>query len=136
MVDSPVQKNIALTDNNMKSIIDHASTSDLEVCGFVCMENGKVVTEPAKNIAIYENNLFEIHPLEVVKKIRSGKLMAIYHTHPSSGEEESKFDKFNCENSCVPYLIYSKQTEKFNLLTPKIPHVSKEYIKVLKEMYD
>ena len=104
----------------MKSIIDHAATSSVEVCGFVYIENGEIKTEPAKNIAVYE----------------SGKLAAIYHTHPKTEEDESKFDRFNCENSCIPYLIYSKQTEKFNLIVPKVPHVKKEYIEMLKKYYD
>jgi proteasome lid subunit RPN8/RPN11 len=120
----------------MKSIIDHAAASNVEVCGFVRIENGEIKTEPAKNIAVYENDVFEIHPLEVIKQIKSGKLAAIYHTHPKTEEDESKFDRFNCENSCIPYLIYSKQTEKFNLIIPKVPHVNKEYIEILKKYYD
>jgi proteasome lid subunit RPN8/RPN11 len=120
----------------MKSIIDHANTSEIEVCGFILVENGELKSEPAKNIASYQNDIFEIHPLEVVRKIRSGKLAAIYHTHPSCGEQESKFDRFNCENSCVPYLIYSKETNKFNLILPRKPHVNKEYIEILRKNYD
>ena len=64
----------------MKSIIDHAATSSVEVCGFVYIENGEIKTEPAKNIAVYENDVFEIHPLEVIKQIKSGKLAAIYRS--------------------------------------------------------
>lgn len=120
----------------MQSIIDHASTSNVEVCGFVTVENGEFKTEPAKNIAVYQNDVFEIHPLEMIRQIKSGKLAAIYHTHPITGEEESKFDKFNCENSCVPYLIYSKKTQKFNLIIPQKPHVNKEYIDMLRKQYD
>lgn len=120
----------------MKSIIDHAATSNLEVCGFVFVENGELKTEPAKNIAVYQNDLFEIHPLEILKHMRSGKLAAIYHTHPETTENESEFDKFNCENSCIPYLIYSKKTECFNLLLPKKPHVNKKHIELLKQKYD
>ena len=85
---------------------------------------------------IYQNDIFEIHPLEVIRQIKSGKLAAIYHTHPSTEEEESKFDRFNCENSCIPYLIYSKKTQKFNLLVPSKPHVNKQYIEMLKKIYD
>lgn len=120
----------------MQSIIDHANTSEIEVCGFVLVEDGELKTEPAKNIATYQQDVFEIHPLEIVRKIKSGKLAAIYHTHPNCGEAESEFDRFNCENSCVPYLIYSKETKKFNLLTPKRPHVNKQYIELLKNKYD
>jgi proteasome lid subunit RPN8/RPN11 len=120
----------------MKSIIEHAEKSDSEICGFVFVENGQLKTETAKNIAIKETDIFEIHPLEILRHIRSGKLAAIYHSHPQTTEEESKLDKFNCENSCIPYLIYSKQTQKFNLLIPKKPHVSKENLELLKKLYD
>ena len=120
----------------MQSIIEHASTSDTEVCGFVIVENGELKTEPAKNISIYQNDVFEIHPLEILRQIRSGKLAAIYHTHPTTSEGESNFDRFNCENSCIPYVIYSKETKKFNLVLPKKPHVNKEYIDILKKNYD
>lgn len=120
----------------MKSIIEHANTSDAEVCGFILVEDDKLISEPAKNVAVYQNDIFEIHPLEILKKIKTGKLAAIYHTHPDSGEIESKFDQFNCENSCIPFVIYSKKTEKFNLILPKSVHVNKEYIKVLKKEYD
>lgn len=120
----------------MQSIIEHASHSELEVCGFVFVENGDLKTEAAKNIAIYQNDVFEIHPLEILRHIRSGKLAAIYHTHPTSTEQESTFDQFNCENSCIPYVIYSKETKNFNLLIPKKPHVKQEYIDMLKKKYD
>lgn len=120
----------------MQSIIDHASQSELEVCGFIFVDNGELKTEPAKNIAIYQNDVFEIHPLEILRQMKSGKLAAIYHTHPQSGEEESKFDKFNCENACIPYVIYSKESKKFNLVLPKNIHVNKEYVEILKKQYD
>ena len=120
----------------MTTIVEHALSSDLEVCGFVTIENGELKTEPAKNIATYANNVFEIHPLEILKKMRSGKLVAIYHSHPQTGEEESKFDKFNCDNSCIPYLIYSKETQEFNLVLHKVSHVKKEYVDILKKRYD
>lgn len=120
----------------MQSIIDHANTSDLEVCGFIFVDGNELKTEPARNVAVYKDDVFEIHPLEILRQIRSGKLAAIYHTHPKSGEIESKFDIFNCENSCIPYVIYSKETKKFNLVLPKKPHVNKEYIDILKKQYD
>jgi proteasome lid subunit RPN8/RPN11 len=120
----------------MNSIKEHAKESNLEVCGFVLVENGDLRTEPAKNISMYEEDIFEIHPLETFKYIQSGKLAAIYHTHPECNEDESQFDLFNCENSCIPYLIYSKKTDKFNLIIPKTPHVKKEYIEILKKYYD
>lgn len=120
----------------MQSIIEHANGSELEVCGFVFVENGNLKTEPAKNIAVYANDVFEIHPLEILRQIRSGKLAAIYHTHPTSTEQESTFDRFNCENSCIPYVIYSKETKNFNLLIPAKPHVKQDYIDILKKKYD
>jgi len=120
----------------MQSIIEHANGSELEVCGFVFVENGNLKTEAAKNIAVYANDVFEIHPLEILRQIRSGKLAAIYHTHPTSTEQESTFDRFNCENSCIPYVIYSKETKNFNLLIPKKPHVKQDYIDILKKKYD
>lgn len=120
----------------MNSIKEHAKESDLEVCGFIVVEDGELKAERAKNISHYEKDIFEIHPLETFKYIQSGKLAAVYHTHPECGEIESEFDLFNCENSCIPYLIYSKKTDKFNLLIPKIPQVKKEYIQILKKYYD
>jgi proteasome lid subunit RPN8/RPN11 len=120
----------------MNSIIEHANSSEQEVCGFVIVEDGVLKSEPAQNISIFKNDIFEIHPLEIVQKIKSGKLAAIYHTHPISTEKESKFDRFNCENSCIPFVIYSKQSQKFNLLLPKTIQVKKEYAAMLKERYD
>ena len=49
---------------------------------------------------------------------------------------EAKFDKFNCENCCIPFVIYSKQNQKFNLILPKTVHVNKEYVTILKNNYD
>jgi proteasome lid subunit RPN8/RPN11 len=120
----------------MKSIIDHANTSGQEICGFILAEGDSLRSEPAQNIALYKDGVFEIHPLEILKQIKSGKLAAIYHSHPVSGEFESTFDKFNCENCCIPFVIYSKQSEKFNLILPKNIHVNKEYVKILKKYYD
>jgi len=120
----------------MNSIIDHANSSEQEVCGFISVEDGVLKSEPAQNISIFKNDIFEIHPLEIIKKIKSGKLAAIYHTHPACSEAESKFDKFNCENCCIPFVIYSKQNQKFNLLLPRNIQVNKEYVAMLKEHYD
>jgi proteasome lid subunit RPN8/RPN11 len=120
----------------MNSIIDHANSSQQEVCGFISVEDGVLKSEPAQNISIFKNDIFEIHPLEIIKKIKSGKLAAIYHTHPTCTETESKFDKFNCENCCIPFVIYSKQNQKFNLLLPRSIQVNKEYVAMLKERYD
>lgn len=120
----------------MKSIIDHANTSGQEICGFILVDGEELKSEPAQNIAFYKNDIFEIHPLEILKYIKTGKLAAIYHSHPTSGEIESSFDKFNCENCCIPFVIYSKETNKFNLILPKNIHVNKEYVKILKKYYD
>lgn len=110
----------------MNSIIEHANTSESEVCGFVYLDGDEIKTKPAKNFSS-SPDLYEIHPLETLRMLRAGKLVAIYHSHVGDDDEEpSPFDVFNTNNCGIPFLIYSKATKKFKLVMPERVTVNKE----------
>ena len=47
------------------------------------------------------------------------EIIAIYHSHVLGDEEESDFDVKMSENCCLPFLIFSLNTQKINIYEPQ-----------------
>jgi len=45
--------------------------------------------------------------------------VAVFHSHILGDEKESEFDVKMSDNCCQPFLIYSLNTKKINIYTPK-----------------
>jgi proteasome lid subunit RPN8/RPN11 len=46
-------------------------------------------------------------------------MIGVFHSHISGDEKESEFDIKMADNCCQPFLIYSLNTKKINIYTPK-----------------
>ncbi len=46
-------------------------------------------------------------------------MIAVFHSHIRGDETESEFDVKMADNCCQPFLIYSLNTKKINIYTPK-----------------
>ena len=46
-------------------------------------------------------------------------LLMCFHSHIMGDENFSEFDIKMSENSCIPFMVYSLNTQKFNIYSPK-----------------
>ena len=92
---------------------------DEEVCGFLAL-NGmmEVVVIPAENIHSNKKKYFKIDSQAFLDIEKRYKIIAIFHSHPTSSEKPSTFDLNSSEELCLPFLIYSLKTDKFFLHFP------------------
>jgi proteasome lid subunit RPN8/RPN11 len=75
------------------------------------------------NIASDPRNFFCISPARYLKFKQSYKIIAIFHSHVCGDEKASPFDIKMAENCCVPFMIFSLNSRKFNFYEPQ----NKEY---------
>ena len=75
------------------------------------------------NIAQDPRNFFCISPARYLKFKKSYKIIAIFHSHVYGDEKASIFDIKMAENCCVPFMIFSLNSRKFNFYEPQ----NKEY---------
>lgn len=94
-----------------------------EVCGYVLMDcNQKIFIYECKNYAPHKDKDFLIDEADYVKAKWRGEILMCYHSHPYSDENPSHKDRISSDNSRIPYLIYSLETDTFFLYFPeKLP---------------
>jgi proteasome lid subunit RPN8/RPN11 len=63
-------------------------------------------------------------------------LLAIYHSHINTDAKPSEFDIKMSNNCCIPFLIYSIETKKFNLYEPQNLEIDVNTHNRFKEDYD
>jgi proteasome lid subunit RPN8/RPN11 len=92
-----------------------------EICGFLgfCEDQKKYILQPEKNISPEPSSYFLINPLNYLLFKEKYKMVAIFHSHIKGDETESEFDVKMADNCCQPFLIYSLNSKKINIYTPK-----------------
>ena len=50
-------------------------------------------------------------------------MIGVFHSHVKGNEKESEFDVKMSENCCQPFIIYSLNSKKINIYTPKLIEV-------------
>lgn len=115
-------------------MIDHCHANPfIEVCGFLGYDKIKrdYIVQLENNCSTDPKNFFAIDPLRYLLFKQKYSLAAIFHSHIVSDEKPSEFDIKMSENCCVPFLVYSLNTNKINIYEPK----NIEYdVKVLKRI--
>tara|TARA_B100001063_G_C16699974_1_gene522025 strand:+ start:775 stop:1170 length:396 start_codon:yes stop_codon:yes gene_type:complete len=108
--------------SKLQEIVDYSESNPfMEVCGFLGFDDkieGYVV-QNLENIAEDPRNNFMLDPLEYLMFKEKFDMVAIYHSHINVDEQPSEFDVKMCNNCCIPFLIYSLETKKFNLYEPQ-----------------
>ena len=51
------------------------------------------------------------------------KMVGVFHSHITGDESPSEFDVKMSENCCQPFIIYSLNSKKINIYTPKTSEV-------------
>jgi len=112
--------------NSAKAALEHIkiiSNKNIrnETCGFLgyCTGTNQFVVKETKNEADDPAQFFYINPLSYLLFKEEYEMIAVYHSHIIGDEEESEFDIKMSENCCLPFLIFSLNTQKINIYEPQ-----------------
>lgn len=106
-----------------------------ELCSLIGVnENKNIVYKQMQNRSKEPNAYFIIDPYDYLAFIKKNSCLCVFHSHLFGDEKESEFDQKTSENCCYPFLIYSINTEKFNLYEPQNKDYDVNIIQRLKEL--
>lgn len=77
------------------------------------------IVQLEKNCSTDPKNFFAIDPLRYLLFKQKYSLVAIFHSHIIGDEKPSEFDIKMSENCCIPFLVYSLNTDKIEIYEPK-----------------
>ena len=128
------QQQIVMEDNILNSrvlaitdfIENHSyQNQSIEICGFVGYSSllKKYTAQLENNTSPDPRNFFSISPSRYLNFKQNHDMVAIFHSHIMGDEKPSEFDIKMSESCCVPFLIFSINSKKFNLYEPQ----NKEY---------
>lgn len=123
----------------LQVIVDESeSNSFIEICGFLGFDRkkGAYVVQNEKNVAEDPSQHFMIDPLNYLLFKERYDLLAVYHSHINTDAEPSEFDVKMSNNCCIPFLIYSTETKKFDLYEPQNLETDVNTYNRFKEDYD
>jgi proteasome lid subunit RPN8/RPN11 len=123
----------------LQAIVDESESNPfIEICGFLGFDRKKetYVVQNEKNVSQDPSNYFMIDPLNYLIFKEKYDLLAVYHSHINTDAEPSEFDVKMSNNCCIPFLIYSIETKKFNLYKPQNLETDVNTYNRFKEDYD
>jgi|TARA_R100000005_G_C4973791_1_gene185846 proteasome lid subunit RPN8/RPN11 len=92
-----------------------------EICGFLGFDydTERYLVKQETNISPEPSSYFLINPLNYLVFKEDYKMVAIFHSHIVGDETESEFDVKTSDACCQAFLIYSLNTKKINIYSPK-----------------
>jgi proteasome lid subunit RPN8/RPN11 len=123
----------------LQLIVDESESNPfIEICGFLGFDRKKetYVVQNEKNVSQDPSEYFMIDPLNYLIFKEKYDLLAVYHSHINADAEPSEFDVKMSNNCCIPFLIYSIETKKFNLYEPQNLETDVDIYNRFKEDYD
>jgi proteasome lid subunit RPN8/RPN11 len=113
---------LAITDFIQNKSRKHKS---MEICGFIgySVHEKKYIVQVEKNISPDPQNFFSINPVRYLYFKQDFSIVAIFHSHIVGDEMPSEFDIKMSENCCIPFMIFSINSNKFHFYEPQ----NKEY---------
>lgn len=93
----------------------------LETCGFIAFDSKakKYILTVEKNESSDPSNFFMINPARFLFCKERFSLLGVFHSHIVADESPSEFDIKMSEACCIPFLVYSLNTEKISTYEPK-----------------
>jgi proteasome lid subunit RPN8/RPN11 len=85
-----------------------------EACGLLVESDGVRTYHRCRNISA-EVGEFHIHPVDQIRAARSGKTVAVVHSHPRSDPGASMADLVAIESSDVPWIIVSPHLNEYRV---------------------
>jgi proteasome lid subunit RPN8/RPN11 len=123
----------------LQELVDTAeSNTYIEVCGFLGFdkETESYVVQHQNNISESPSEHFMIDPLEYLIFKDKYDLLSVYHSHIDGDEKPSEFDIKMSDSCCIPFLVYSVKTKKFDLYKPQILEIDVNTYNRFKADYD
>jgi proteasome lid subunit RPN8/RPN11 len=116
-----VLTNININNNFYRQIKNYAlNQSQEEVCGLIVLDNfGEVQVEPCENTKTDKSDGFIIDTKLFLHASKNKDILAIYHSHPDDPPDPSTQDLLQCEELCLPFIIYSVKYDDFYIHIPK-----------------
>lgn len=104
---------------------ESCKNKSMEICGFIGYSeyDKKYIAKIEKNTASDPKNFFSINPIRYLYFKQDFNIIAIFHSHIIGDEMPSEFDIKMSENCCVPFMIFSINSNKFYFYEPQ----NKEY---------
>jgi len=121
---------VSLKELRNKLVDICSSQYAVETCGFVAFDkkSKKYVLTVEKNESPDPANFFIINPVRFLNCKNKYDLIGVFHSHITADETPSEFDIKMSEACCVPFVIYSLNTYKFSIYSPKHKDVEQETI--------
>ena len=88
---------------------------DIEACGLLSVERGRVQWHPCENKADNPKSDFTIDPLEYKAVADKGDIVGVVHSHPGGAPTPSTIDRAACDRLGVPWYIFGKNDEWIKL---------------------
>ncbi len=111
---------LMLTDKIKREIKDYSKEfSSREVCGLLVGNEKNVIFYKCLNISFHPNSDCILSPLDYVRASKLGKIIAHFHSHPTSGKP-SFMDYLNSAAHSIYSLIYSIKLDRFFIIEPKL----------------
>jgi len=132
-----VLTNININNNFYRQIKNYAlNQSQEEVCGLIVLDNfGEVQVEPCENTKTDKSDGFIIDTKLFLHASKNKDILAIYHSHPDDPPDPSTQDLLQCEELCLPFIIYSVKYDDFYIHIPKScpirPFTQRRYVEGL-----
>jgi proteasome lid subunit RPN8/RPN11 len=104
-----------------------------EICGLFGFKDGEYIVQFGKNIANDSRNFFCLDPVQYLLFKKEYVLLGCFHSHICGNEDFSEFDIKMSENSCLPFLVYSINSEKFNIYCPQTNDSDVKILQRIKE---
>tara|TARA_A100000171_G_scaffold1430_1_gene1620 strand:+ start:4555 stop:4926 length:372 start_codon:yes stop_codon:yes gene_type:complete len=106
---------------SIKNKIKKACNKNLkqEICGFVVFKDGDFDILECENKSDIPDKEFYIPSKDFLYAKKNYDLVAVYHSHINSEEKPSDFDEKMSDLVCLPFVIYSHKTQKFDHHKPE-----------------
>lgn len=107
----------------------------MEICGFLGFDinEGKFVAKLENNCSTDPVNFFAIDALKYLLFKEEYSMVCVFHSHIIGDENPSEFDIKMSENCCIPFLVYSLNTDKFKIHEPISLEYNKEMLDKIKD---
>ena len=106
-----------LPEDLVREIVSYF-TSDIESCGFIFLQKGKIKYIPTENKSDTPKESFIIDPLVYSRYSLRGDILYTVHTHPDN-TIPSDYDLAACNALGIPYIIFNQSTLDYNIVYPK-----------------
>ena len=107
---------MGMNDQQIHQMLDFAErSSPEEACGLV-LDSGRIF--PCRNVHPHPEAFFDVDAAGQAAAQQLGRIVGVWHSHPSCSAEPSWIDRAMCERTAMAWHIVSLIDGKYQLLQP------------------